>query len=131
MHFLPQLLSDLSPSETGFIGPGHTPTIITLLTLTATLLLQGESPLYILNQDTRPVIRAIGVSHTACKDEFRQNIRSHRYSVLYFDNIDHTQAIGMFVRVDLQFTSKSKVRQGMQLFWYQHSHRRPWPSLLS
>ena len=27
---------------------------------------------YILNEDTPPVIRAIGVSHTACKDEFRQ-----------------------------------------------------------
>ena len=34
-------------------------------------------PTYILNEDTQPVIRAIGVSHTACKDEFRQNIRSH------------------------------------------------------
>ena len=32
---------------------------------------------YILYEDTQPVIRAIGVSHTACKDEFRQNIRSH------------------------------------------------------
>ena len=29
-------------------------------------------------------IRAIGVSHTACKDEFRQNIRSHSWSVFYF-----------------------------------------------
>ena len=27
------------------------------------------------------VIRAIGVSHTACKDECRQNIRSHSWSV--------------------------------------------------
>ena len=36
---------------------------------------------YILNEDTQPVIRAIGVSHTACKDEFRQNIRSHSWSV--------------------------------------------------
>ena len=33
------------------------------------------------NEDTQPVIRAIGVSHTACKDEFRQNIRSHSWSV--------------------------------------------------
>ena len=35
----------------------------------------------ILNEDTQPVIRAIGVSHTACKDEFRQNVRSHSWSV--------------------------------------------------
>ena len=39
---------------------------------------------YILNEDTQPVIRAIGVSHTACKDEFRQNIRSHSWSVSSF-----------------------------------------------
>ena len=25
-------------------------------------------------EDTRPETRAIGVSHTACKDEFRQNL---------------------------------------------------------
>ena len=31
--------------------------------------------------NTQPVIRAIGVSHTACEDEFRQNIRSHSWSV--------------------------------------------------
>ena len=34
------------------------------------IMLQGESPTYILNEDTQPVIRAIGVSHTPCKDEF-------------------------------------------------------------
>ena len=48
---------------------------------------RGESRTYILNEDTQPVIRAIGVSHTACKDEFRQNIRSHSWSVfslIYF-----------------------------------------------
>ena len=40
-------------------------------------------PTYILNnEDTQAVIRAIGISHTACKDEFRQNIRSHSWSVL-------------------------------------------------
>ena len=32
----------------------------------------GKGGTYILNEDTQPVIRAIGVSHTACKDEFRQ-----------------------------------------------------------
>ena len=39
--------------------------------------LQRESPTYILNEDKQPVMRAIGVSHTACKDEFRQHFRSH------------------------------------------------------
>ena len=42
-------------------------------------------PTYILNnEDTQPAIRAIGVSHTACKDEFRQNLRSHSWSVFSF-----------------------------------------------
>ena len=38
---------------------------------------------YTLDEDTQPVIRAIaiGVSHTACKDEFRQNIRCHSWIV--------------------------------------------------
>ena len=31
---------------------------------------------------TQPVIRAIGVSHTACKEVFPQNFRSHNWSVL-------------------------------------------------
>ena len=69
----------------GFKVSAHGLTTITLLTLIATLLqLQGESPTYILNEDTQPVIRAIGVSHTACKDEFRQNLRSHCWSVFFF-----------------------------------------------
>ena len=38
----------------------------------------------IMRKDTQPVTRAIGVSHTACKDEFRQNIRSHKWSVFSF-----------------------------------------------
>ena len=49
--------------------------------------IQGESPTNILNEDTHPVIRAIGVSHTACKDELRQNLRSHSWSVFYFYNV--------------------------------------------
>ena len=36
---------------------------------------------------THTIIRAIGVSHTACKDEFRQNLRSHSWSVFSFINI--------------------------------------------
>ena len=81
MDFLPQL-SDFVPLRNGFIVSVHSLTNITLLTLIATLQLQGESPTYILNEDTQPVIRAIGVSHTACKDELRQNIRSHSWSVI-------------------------------------------------
>ena len=42
-------------------------------------------PTYILNEDTQLVMRAIGVSHTACKDEFRRNLRSHSWSVFYFN----------------------------------------------
>ena len=38
------------------------------------IMLQGESATYILNEDTQPVKRAIGVSHIVCKDEFRQNL---------------------------------------------------------
>ena len=34
--------------------------------------MQVESPTYFLNKDTHPVIRAIEVSLTACKDEVRQ-----------------------------------------------------------
>ena len=37
-----------------------------------------------LYQDTQPVIHAIGLSHTACKYEFRQSARSHSWSVNYF-----------------------------------------------
>ena len=42
---------------------------------------RGVADLYM---DTQPVIRAIGVSHTACKDEFRQNLRSHSWRVFLF-----------------------------------------------
>ena len=34
-----------------------------------------------LNEDTHLVIGAIGVTHAACKDEFRRNPRSHSWSV--------------------------------------------------
>ena len=70
--------------HTGFIVSAHRLPNITLLTLIATLQLQGELPTYILNEDTQPVIRAIGESHTACKDELRQDNRSHRRSVFFF-----------------------------------------------
>ena len=49
-----------------------------------TVVERGVADLYIPNEDTQPVIRAIGVSHTACKDEFRQNLRSHSWSVFSF-----------------------------------------------
>ena len=42
----------------------------------------GESPTKILNEDTHTQqIRVIGVTHTVCKDDFRRNLRSHRWSV--------------------------------------------------
>ena len=40
-------------------------------------MLQGDSPTYTLNEETHPVIRAIGVSHTACEDEFQPSLPSH------------------------------------------------------
>ena len=84
MHFLPQL-SDVVPLRNGFYSiSAHRLTKITLLTLIATLQLQGESYTCILDEETQPVMRAIGISHTACKDEFRQNIRSHNWSVFSF-----------------------------------------------
>ena len=52
------------------------------------LILSGNdtivAPAYILNEDTQLVMRAIGVSHTACKDELRRNLRSHSWSVFSF-----------------------------------------------
>ena len=69
MHFLPQL-SDVVSLGNGFIVSAHRLTNITLLTLIATLQLQGESPTNVLNENKQPVIRAIGVSYTASIDEF-------------------------------------------------------------
>ena len=48
-----------------------------------------------LNEDTQLVMRAIGASHTACKDEFRRNLRSHSWSVfsffmIYYKNKKHS-----------------------------------------
>ena len=83
MHFLPQR-SDAVPLGNGFNVSAHKLTNITLLTLIATPCLQGESPTYILNQDTQPIKRAIGVSHTACEDEFKQYIPSHSRRVFLF-----------------------------------------------
>ena len=50
--------------------------------------------------DTQPVIRAIGVSHTACKYEFRQNIRSHSWK-MYFNFHDIIVAIMSLGRNDV------------------------------
>ena len=65
-------LSDFVSLKTGFIVSAYRLVNITLLTLVqqATLWFQGESPTYILNEDTHPIIRAIGVAHTASEDEF-------------------------------------------------------------
>ena len=64
VSFLPQL-SDFVPSTT---VSAHRLTNITLLTVVSYTVNQGESPTYNLNEDTHPVIRAIGVSPTAWKD---------------------------------------------------------------
>ena len=37
-----------------------------------------------LNEDTHPAIREIGVSHTACTDEFRRNLRSQLEGIFIF-----------------------------------------------
>ena len=83
MHFLPQP-SDFVPLRNGFVVSAHRLTKITLLTLIATLWLHGESSTYILNEDTQPVIRAFGVSHTACIYDLRHNSQSHSWSVFIF-----------------------------------------------
>ena len=80
-HFLPQL-SDLVLSRAGFIVSPHRLANIRLLTLIQATLY--ESPIYILNEDTHSVTHAIGVSRTAFKDEFRQNLVSHSWSVLKY-----------------------------------------------
>ena len=85
MHFFQQQLSDFDPLRNGFIVSAHRLTNIALLTLTATLSLQGEPPTCILNEETQPIIRGIRASHAACKGEFRQkNILSHSWSVFVF-----------------------------------------------
>ena len=50
----------------GFMVPAHRFINITLLALVQVIPCgsRGESPTYILNEDTYPVTRAIGVSHT-------------------------------------------------------------------
>ena len=44
-----------------------------------TVVLRGVADLYVVDEDTQPVIRAIGVSHTACEDEFRRSLGSHSW----------------------------------------------------
>ena len=56
-----------------------------------------ESPTYILNEDTQPVIRAIGVSRTACKDEFRQ--------------ISQVEYIFVFLYITLYIDRRRKARK--------------------
>ena len=45
---------------------------------------QGSCRAISLMRDTHPIIRALGISHTACKYEFRRNLRSHTSSVFLF-----------------------------------------------
>ena len=119
MHFLPQL-SDLTPLKTGFIVSAHRLTNITLLTLIAPLQLQGESPTYIVNEDTPPVIRAIGVSHTACKNEIRQNILSHSWCVFFVRNI----------HVNILHCIFQKLAHCARLSGYEENTQRTWSTTL-
>ena len=44
---------------------------------------KGESPTYILNEDTHPGGMRLGVSHTTCHDEFQRKLRSHSYCLIF------------------------------------------------
>ena len=46
---------------------------------------------YILNEDTQPVIRAIGVSHTACTDDFRRRNLDLTAGVYFYFIIKHAE----------------------------------------
>ena len=71
LHFFPQL-SDLPPLKNGFYSVRAQTDNITPVDpgTSCTAVSRGVADLYVLNEDTQPVIRAIGVSHTARKDEF-------------------------------------------------------------
>ena len=62
--------------KTGFVVSVHGLINITLLVLWCKLVRREVADLFILNEDTHPVIREIEVSRTACKYEFRRNLRS-------------------------------------------------------
>ena len=79
MHSVSQL-SYFVPLRNEFLNYAHRLTNITLLSYIATLKFEGESPTCILDEDAQHVICVIRVPHTACEDEFRQNIRSHKQS---------------------------------------------------
>ena len=84
MHFLPHTaVRFFPPSKTGFVDSANR-----LINIRSPSWPSGKSYLVHCSSKgsrrpnpywghTQPVIRAIGVSHTACKDEFRQNLRSH------------------------------------------------------
>ena len=55
------------------------------------------------------VIRAIGVSHTACKDEFR-NLRSHSWSVFSFFIICYSKVYRRSLPRDVQHSLKDVAR---------------------
>ena len=55
------------------------------------------SLIYILNENTHASIRAIGVSHTVCEDEFRPNLRSSAAAGVYFYFYDMYQVSGVHV----------------------------------
>ena len=57
-------------------------------------------------EDTHRVIRAIEVSHTACKDEFRRNHRFYRSSVFIFSY--YIPGLGMTCIIDINKGDKRK-----------------------
>ena len=60
-----------------------------------------NSPTYILNEDTQSVIRAIGVSHTACKDEFRRKVFDLTAGVyFYFYNMYTSKYVFVYILVE-------------------------------
>ena len=58
-------------------------------------------------------MRAIGVSHTACKDEFRRNLRSHNWSVFSFFIIYQRSAVSTAVRICEAFTMRNNFAQSL------------------
>ena len=83
--------------------------------------------IYILDGDTQPVPRATGVSHTACKDEFRQNLRSHSWSVFFF--LEKTEMPHVVMHLFKQSAGELEFHDGKNIFspnmikWANYSER--------
>ena len=80
----------------------HSNTIIPVDPDSYTVVVTGVADLY----DTQLVIRAIGVSNTACRDEFRRNLRSHSWRSVF----------SLFIIITIITTKKSFAIYNMT--WY-------------